>query len=283
MMSSSIVLSHIQAASILRARQQGEPSAATSPDLGLTVVEVSLEPERVAFPDGQWLSWEEVEEIDRSESVCFLVEENEAVKIQQFSELLGRFYSLMPTEGAPTLLVSGIPMHRIKGIDPHRDTLTKIQAVAPISGRALDTCTGLGYTAIEAARTAEEVVTIELDPIVLEVARLNPWSRPLFEHPRIQQVVGDSFEEIQDLAEASFSRIIHDPPMFSLAGELYSGECYRHLFRILKPRGRMFHYIGDLSSRSGRNVARGVVRRLQEAGFGRVTRNPAAFGLVAYK
>jgi len=282
-MNSPIVLSYIKAASILRARQQGEPSAAVSPDLGLTTVEVSLEPERVTFPDGQWLSWEDVVEISRSESVCFLLEENEAVKIQRFSEFLGRFYSLMPTQGAPTLLVSGIPMHRIKGIDPRRDTLTKIQSIAPISGRVLDTCTGLGYTAIEAARTAGEVVTIELDPTVLEVARLNPWSRPLFGHPRIQQIVGDSFEEIQDLAEASFSRIIHDPPMFSLAGELYSGECYRHLFRILKPRGRMFHYIGDLGSRSGRNVARGVVRRLQEAGFRRITRNPAAFGLVAYK
>jgi hypothetical protein len=71
--------------------------------------------------------------------------------------------------------------------------------------------------------------------------------------------------------------------MFSLAGELYSGECYRHLFRILKPKGRMFHYIGDLESRSGRNVARGVLRRLQEAGFRRVVRKPGAFGLVAYR
>ena len=87
---------------------------------------------------------------------------------------LGRAYSLMPTEGAPTLLVWGIPMHRIKGTNPQRDTLTKIQAIAPVAGRVLDTCTGLGYTAIEAARTAEQVVTIELDPTVLEVARLQP-------------------------------------------------------------------------------------------------------------
>ena len=82
-------------------------------------------------------------------------------------------------------------MHRIKGIDPYQDTLKKIRTVAPISGRVLDTCTGLGYTAIEAAQTAREVVTIELDPTVLEVARLNPWSRELFDNPRIQQIVGD--------------------------------------------------------------------------------------------
>jgi hypothetical protein len=71
--------------------------------------------------------------------------------------------------------------------------------------------------------------------------------------------------------------------MFSLAGELYSGEFYRHLYRVLARKGRLFHYVGDPDSRSGRNVTRGVVRRLQEAGFGRVVRKPRAFGLVAYK
>ena len=273
----------MQVGPILRAREEGEPSAVTSLDLGLTTAEVLLEPERVILPGGQWLAWDSLEEIRHSESVCFVVEENGAEKIQRFSEYLNRFYSLMPTHRAPTLLVSGIPMHRIKGTDPHRDTLSKIRTVAPVGGRVLDTCTGLGYTAIEAAKTAEQVVTIELDPTVLEVARLNPWSRSLFEHPRIEQLVGDSFEEVQAFADGSFARIVHDPPMFSLAGDLYSGEVYRQLFRVLGRKGRMYHYIGDLSSRSGRNVVRGVVRRLQDAGFARVVRRPEAFGVVAYK
>ena len=282
-MSSPIVLSHREIEPLLAARQAGESAASTSLDLGLTRGEVSLEAERVVFPDGQWLSWESLEEIGKSDTGCFVVEDNEAVKIQRFSEFLGRAYGLMPTDRAPTLLVSGIPMHRIKGTDPHRDTLTKIRAVAPVTGRVLDTCTGLGYTAIEAAKTAEQVVTIELDPTVLEVARLNPWSRALFEHPHIEQLVGDSFDLIQDFEDESFSRIIHDPPMFSLAGELYSGQFYRHLYRVMGRKGRLFHYIGDLSSRSGRNVVKGVARRLQEAGFSRIVRKPGAFGLVAFK
>ena len=282
-MSSPIVLSHREIEPILTARQKGEGTVSTSLDLGLTRVDVSLDVERVVFPDGQWLSWESLEEISQSETGCFLVEGNLAEKIQMFSEFLDRAYSLMPTEQAPTLLVSGIPMHRIKGTNPQRDTLTKIRAAAPVTGQVLDTCTGLGYTAIEAARTAEQVVTIELDPTVLEVARLNPWSRELFAHPRIKQVVGDSFDVIQDFEDESFSRIIHDPPMFSLAGELYSGEYYRHLYRVMQPKGRLFHYIGDLGSRSGRNVVKGVARRLQEAGFSRVVRKPGAFGVVAYK
>ena len=282
-MSSPIVLSHQQITPILGAQQRGEGTVSTSLDLGLTRIEVSLKVERVVFPDGQWLSWESLEAISESETGCFVVENNEAIKIQRFSEFLGRAYGLMPTERAPTLLVSGIPMHRIKGTDPQRDTLAKIRAVAPITGRLLDTCTGLGYTAIEAAKTAELVVTIELDPTVLEVARLNPWSRTLFEHPRIEQVVDDAFDAIQDFEDESCSRIIHDPPMFSLAGELYSGEFYRHLYRVLARKGRLFHYVGDLSSRSGRNVVKGVTRRLEEAGFSRIVRRPGAFGVVAYK
>jgi predicted methyltransferase len=141
----------------------------------------------------------------------------------------------------------------------------------------------LGYTAIEAARTAEHVITIEIEPAALEVARLNPWSRALFENPRIAQRVGDACEEIETFQDGAFTRIIHDPPAFSLAGDLYSGAFYRQLFRVLGRGGRLFHYIGDLDSRSGRTVVRGGVRRLQEAGFSRVVRRPKAFGLVAYK
>ncbi len=282
-MSSPIVLSRRQVEPLLRAREAGEEAASTSLDLGLTNAGVRLGADRVVFPDGQWLPWDVVREIEQSETGCYLVEDNHAVKIQTFSSFLGRAYSLMPTEGAPTLLVSGIPMHRVKGTDPRRDTLSKIRTMAPITGRVLDTCTGLGYTAIEAAKSADHVMTIELDPAVLEVARLNPWSRALFEHPRIEQVVDDSFEAIQDLEDESFSRIVHDPPMFSLAGELYSGAFYRHLYRVMRPRGRLFHYVGDLNSRSGRNVVKGVARRLQESGFTRIVRRPEAFGVVAYK
>jgi predicted methyltransferase len=282
-MSRAIVLSYRQVEPILHAREKGEGAASTSLDLGVTRAAVSLERDRAVFPDGQWLPWDSLEEISRSETGCYLVEDDQVEKIQRFSEFLGRAYSLMPTDGAPTLLVSGIPMHRIKGTEPHRDTLTKIRAVSPVTGRVLDTCTGLGYTAIEAAKSAEQVVTIELDPTVLEVARLNPWSRALFEHPRIEQVVGDAFDEIARFEDELFSRIIHDPPMFSLAGDLYSGEFYRELYRVMQRKGRLFHYVGDLDSRSGRNVVKGVARRLEEAGFSRIIRRSEAFGVVAYK
>jgi predicted methyltransferase len=278
-----IVLSHVHTQPILAARREGEDSVSTSLDLGLTQAELRLEPQGVLFPDGQRLSWEAIEAIGQNQATCFLVRDSAAEKVQFFSERLNRFYSLMPTERAPTMLRSGIPMHRIKGIDPHEDTLRKMRTIAPITGRVLDTATGLGYTAIAAAKTAAAVVTIELDATVLEVARRNPWSRALFDNPRIRQVIGDSTEEVEGFEEATFARIFHDPPTFRLAGELYSEAFYRELFRVLKRGGRLFHYIGDLDSTSGRVVAKGAVRRLQAAGFTRVERRPEAFGLVGYK
>jgi predicted methyltransferase len=181
------------------------------------------------------------------------------------------------------MLVSGIPMHRIKGVDPHRDTLKKIKAVAPVYGEVLDTATGLGYTAIEASRTADNVVTVELDPLSLEIAKQNPWSARLFTSANIQQIVGDVYDVIEEIDSERFSCVIHDPPMFNLAGDLYSREFYTEIFRVLKRRGRVFHYIGDLTSKSGQGVVRGASQRLLEVGFSRVQKRPEAFGIVAYK
>jgi len=278
-----MILSHVQVERILTAREEGQAVVAVSLDLGLTTVEIVLEPGGIRLPDGQLLAWRHLEEIGGSERGCFVIESGEPRKVQFFSEASNRLYSLMPTEGAPTMLVSGIPMHRFKGIDPHRDTLLKIKAVAPVVGQVLDTATGLGYTAIEAARTADHVTTVEIEPAALEVARLNPWSQPLFDDPKITQVVGDVIAEVESFEDEAFDCIIHDPPAFNLAGDLYSGEFYRQLFRVLRRGGRMFHYIGDLESKSGRVVSKGALRRLQEAGFSRVVRRPEAFGLVAYK
>ncbi|GAB4513460.1 MAG: methyltransferase domain-containing protein [Anaerolineae bacterium] len=278
-----LVLSFIQAEQLLAMRQEGKDRGRVSPDLGLSEVWVTLDEEGVDFGDQLRVTWEELERIRSQETGCFRVTPKGVEKIQVFSELTNRVYTLMPTRGAPTMLISGIPMHRIKEIEPHEDTLRKIRAISPIVGRVLDTATGLGYTAIEASRAADEVVTIELDPAALEIARENPWSRLLFEAPNIRQLIGDSCEIVRELETASFDRIIHDPPMMSLAGEMYSGELYRELYRVLKPGGRLLHYIGDLESKSSGNIARGVAKRLEAAGFRRVVRRPEAFSLVAYK
>jgi len=278
-----IVLSYLQARQMIEAREKGQSVASVSTDLNLTESEIKLQAEDVLFPTGERLDWKGIEEISGNETACFTVEKNMLKPIKGFSEVSGRVFGLMPTDSAPTMLISGIPMHRIKDTNPHQDTLNKIKAIAPIKGDVLDTTTGLGYTAIEAAKTASHVTTIEIDAVAQEMARLNPWSKALFNNPKITQVIGDAFDEIESFDAESFSTIIHDPPMFSLAGDLYSLAFYQQAFRVLKPNGRIFHYIGDPESKSGARVTAGVIRRLQEAGFKRVVRAPRAFGVVAYK
>ena len=279
-----VVLSHYQAASLLLARRDGQTSAHVSLDLNLSTSVVQLDEAGVGLADGRRLTWSAVEAIAESPNACFVVSDNgEIEKVQTYSEATGRHYSLYPTANAPTMLVSGLPMHRVKDTDPHQDTLAKLRAAAPRGRRVLDICTGLGYTAIAAAEVAEAVITIELDPATEAIVQRNPWSQALLTHPRIARVFGDACQEVPHLETASFSRVIHDPPAFALAGELYSANFYAELYRVLKPGGRLFHYLGDLRSPSGSRLWRGVAERLRRVGFQQVTPKPEAFGMVASK
>ncbi|PZS03444.1 MAG: spermine synthase [Candidatus Chloroheliales bacterium] len=277
------ILSHYQVAPILEARRKGQPTVTTSLDLGRSSVELSLMPGGLLLPDGHEVDWATLEKIKRDENKCFTIEDGNIAPIIVHSPTTNWVRTLYPTAAAPTTLVAGFLMHRIKDIDPLQDTRRKIAALAPISGNVLDTATGLGYTAIEAGRTASHVTTIELDPGALEIARLNPWSQELFDNPKISQIIGDTAEVIQQFAAGHFDRILHDPPTLSLGGELYSAAFYAQLYRVLRRGGRLFHYIGDLSSNYGSRTVKGVTRRLQEVGFSRVTRKDEAFGLVAGK
>lgn len=277
-----IVLSHFQASEMLAAMHAGTATVTSSIDLNLHRTAFVVSPEGVHLSDGDLLGVPLLDYVARDENSCWIVEGDELIKIEAFSEETQRYYSLYPTQSAPTMLISGIPMHRIQGIDPWRDTQAKIAAAGPITGDLLDTCTGLGYTALQAAKSAAHVTTIEFDATAHEVVRQNPWSMHIFETPNVAMRIGDSAELIADFPDASFDVILHDPPMFSLAGDLYSSDFYREAKRVLRRRGRFFHYIGNPESKSGATVTRGVIRRLQEVGFSRVVPKPQAFGVTAY-
>ena len=278
-----VTLAAAAAGALLAARQRQEAQARVSPDLNLSIADVALSETAALFPGGTAVTWLDLAEIAGDENGCYTCADGQIAKIQRFSTETQRVYTLYPTSGAPTMLISGIPMHRIKGTDPHHDTLAKVRAVGPLAGRVLDTCTGLGYTALVASTQGAQVTTVELDPTVHEIIRCNPWSYQLLGAPNILPVLGDVGEVVESFAEASFDAILHDPPMFSLAGELYSLAFYRELQRVLRRGGRLFHYIGNPESKSGSTVTRGAVRRLTEAGFRRVQARPEAFGVVAFK
>ncbi|WP_394796854.1 spermine synthase [Armatimonas sp.] len=263
----------------------GVESLETTLDLNLTTCTVALTAEGVQFPDGPLVLWDAVREVADHDTGCFSVNPDGTLeRAYIFSPTTRRAVSLWgQPEGAPTVLVAGFPMHRTKRTDPWQDTQNKIAACQPVSGRVMDTCMGLGYTAICAAKTAAHVTVIELDAGVEAMAAKNPWSEPLFSKTNITRKNGDAFALIKEMPDAVFDLMIHDPPTMQLAGDLYSGAFYREAFRVLSRRGRLFHYIGDPNSRHGATVTRGVVKRLHESGFVAVTTAADAYGVVAWK
>ena len=280
-------LSRFTAAPILDAFFEERLSACdASLDLGRTTVTVGLSEEGASlFPDADPVPWKTLVEIVDGDRNCFTVSPDGSFEpVRAFSQSTKRYYALCATEeGPPTMLVSGIPMHRIKNTDPGKDTLAKITALGQAGTDALDTATGLGYTAIGLAEKGARVTTIELDPAAQQICLANPWSQGLFADSRIVQKIGDSAEVVEEFENERFSSILHDPPTLSLGGQLYSGAFYRQLFRILRRGGRLFHYIGDPNSRTGASTTAGVRRRLIESGFAKVTPAPEAFGLTAEK
>ncbi|MBM4042298.1 MAG: hypothetical protein FJ290_27710 [Planctomycetes bacterium] len=179
------------------------------------------------------------------------------------------YYKLMATESAPTLEISGVKMHRTEGCCPYAQAEAIVRAVVRAGDRVLDSCGGLGYTAIWAARLgAERVVSIEHDMDVLEVARLNPWSEEYFFDSRIDVIPEDVTAYLASQPSGCFDAIVHDPPHITRAGELYGRGFYFELSRTLTATGRLYHYIGEPYTKRGqRDIHEGVAARLTSVGF----------------
>lgn len=280
-----ILLSRPAASRLREAAAAGAATARVSLDLGRTEAEVALEGEAVAFPDGQRIPLSQVAEVEENPESVYAVLEGGVEKVTWFSEETGKVYTLRATRGWPALEISGILMQRIKEVDPREDAAAKAAAVSPVRGRVLETCFGLGYSALHTARDAESVLVFEIDPNVIDMARLNPYSAPVFEAgSRIEVRQGDVAEEIRALPDAAFDVVVHDPPTLAIAGDLYATAFYEQLHRVLRPRGRLFHYTGDPGSRNRKQDLPGrVAQRLGEVGFASVRREPAALGVSARK
>ena len=274
------ILTSDQARNLLDALAAGATGALVSLDLGRSESEIELCAGGV-YVDGAIVTEQALQRVAGEPGRCFEIVDGAVAPLVVFSDETGWSRSLVPTSDAPTTVVAGFAMHRVVDTTPLRDTRAKIRALGRPRGRALDTATGLGYTAIELARTCTAVVTVERDPAAIALARRNPWSVELFESANIEHVVGDATEVVKSFSAGEFAVVLHDPPAVQLGGELYAGAFYAELKRILKPGGRLFHYVGDPRSGAGGRAVRGVTRRLAAAGFVDVRTDPRAFGVTA--
>lgn len=276
-----ITLSTFESGSLLAARDRGLGLTQGSADLRRTQVEVELAADGVRFPHGPRIGWDTLERIQARAQQCFHLDDDGLEHaIAEFSTTTGWMRSLYPTRGWPTTIVAGFNMHRMEDIDPGEDTRRKAAPLLACRGPVLDTATGLGYTAIALGREATEVVTFDRDPTAITIARRNPWSQGLFAaHIQVHEV--DVRDGLTTLPERHFGAILHDPPSLRLAGELYGLEFYVSLQRVLRPGGKLSHYIGNPATKTGASITQGVMERLRSAGFRRVQARPEAYGVVA--
>ena len=247
------------------ARELLEGALRVSLDLGLSEVEVEHVEGGVLLPDGSLVGSGDLERVAGQERAVFFPSDGILFQVALAGD---HFFKLLPTGGAPTIEVDGVRMHRTRGTTPDADAGLKLDALGVGGCRVLDTCAGLGYTALGAVgRGAELVVSVELMPEVLRIAGLNPWSGGLIGGD-VFLLLGDVSYVIEAFPDGFFDCVIHDPPTLSHAGHLYGGEFYSRLSRVLRSGGRLFHYTGEPGSRfRGVDLRRGVMERLRRAGF----------------
>lgn len=248
------------------ARRKGQPSIQASFDLGKSQAEAGLGAQAWTLAGTAYPYPEKIR--DR----CIHYFDGEGF------ENLSRFgqyglIKLVPTDwGVPTFEIDGIKMLPSARISPLEDARTKVALVQPAGKIVLDTCGGMGYFAqacLEAG--VGRIHSTERNPEVLWLRQHNPWSPDPdspFAGGRLQLTHGDVTSTISGVADASVDAVLHDPPRFGIAGELYSLAFYQQLARVIRPGGKLFHYTGSPNKlTSGRDVPGEVAARLAQAGF----------------
>ncbi|HVO46461.1 MAG TPA: hypothetical protein VMT29_09000 [Steroidobacteraceae bacterium] len=184
------------------------------------------------------------------------------------SRYAGSLIKLVPTPwGPPTFEIDGIKMLPTERVSPWDDAERKVALVRPRGKLLLDTCGGLGYFAACGLKSgAAGIRSYEKNADVIWLRSLNPWS-PRAGGP-LNLIHADVVTEVATLPADSVDAILHDPPRFGIAGELYSEDLYQQLARVLRRKGLLYHYTGAPNRlTSGRDVAREVAARLRRAGF----------------
>ncbi len=278
---SSYYLHTENAKQALEAIAKGHSSVRLSTDLNITQQDFSLSDQGLVLDQENQLSIEQLKKIVKKKQRIYLCCDGDMDPLEDRSS---GYYKLVPTTGAPLLEISGVKMHISKGTDPFASASQMAQQAVREGDKVLDCCSGLGYAAIAAHRLgASEVLSIELSPEVMGLRAQNPWSKDLGNEGIVQRQ-GSSYELIRTMDAMSFDSVIHDPPRFSLAGELYSEEFYCEIYRVLRRGGRLFHYTGNPHViKTGSSFVDGVIRRLKAAGFKNIEKVEHLMGVSAHK
>ena len=245
---------------LLKAARRGEAQLDVSLDLGRSTVRVDV------HADGWTWQGHRYPFLDRCRDRTVYAWDGAAFEpVQRYA---GSLIKLVPTAwGPPTFEIDGIKMLPTAKVSPWEDARRKAALVQPKGKVVLDCCGGLGYFAAACLELgAARILSFEKNPDVLWLRTINPWSPAAGGALELRE--GDVAEEILRLPAQSVDAVLHDPPRFGIAGELYSQAFYDQLARVLRRGGRLFHYTGSPNKlTSGRDVPAEVAKRVRKAGF----------------
>jgi len=267
------LLTTLEHAALLAARERGEATVACSLDLGRSTTTAEAGADAWTWRGRRYPYLEAC----RERTIYYW----DGTRFTAAARFSGSLIKLVPTQwGAPTFEIDGIKMLPTAQVSPYEDAGRKVALVEPRGKVVLDTCGGLGYFAAWCLEgRAARVLSFEKNPDVIWLRSLNTWSPAPGAGFELSE--GDVALEIARLPAASVDAVLHDPPRFGIAGELYSQAFYDELARVLRRRGRMFHYTGTPNAlTSGRDVPREVASRLRRAGF---DTRPALDGVLAIR
>ncbi|MGY1809733.1 polyamine aminopropyltransferase [Blastococcus sp. SYSU D00669] len=162
---------------------------------------------------------------------------------------------------------------QFSSVDEHRYTEALVHPVlAGDPRRVLVLGGGDGLAAREVLRhpSVREVVQVELDPAVLDLARtrLAELNAHALDDPRVQVVVEDAFRWLRDAPAEPFDAVVVDmpDPDTPALGRLYSTEFYGLVSTVLAPGGLVVVQSG--SPYSTPTAYWRTVSTLESAGFG---------------
>ncbi len=181
------------------------------------------------------------------------------------------YYKLRPIGNIPILEIDGLRMQLLKDFNNPLEYAKKVvDLVIGKKGNVLETCAGIGYITTELVEKneVEKIVSIEISKAVIELAKHNPYSKGLFSK-KTKLLIGNAFDVVRSL-EDNFQYIIHDPPRYSHAPELYSFEFYELLYNKLNSGGILFHYVGSVGKTRGRKIWKKTKEKLEKFDFGEV-------------
>lgn len=242
--------------------KKGKSEIEISLDLGKTLSKVQISADEITLPNNTKIKPIKVKDKDKT---CYIIEKNKFVKLQFFSNETNKLYKLIPTSFRPILKISATSMHKM----PFVEKIKKLK----LKGKILDSGTGLGYTAIAASQHSKQVITIEWDPNVIEISKLNPYSEELFTKNNIKQINADFTKEVKKFKNNEFDNIILDAGTIHQSGNFFSTNNYKEVYRVLMLGGKLYHYLPQSGIKRGRDYIGEIIKRLKTLGFKNIQRD----------